>query len=321
MKIATLSIILILVFAGFCSQGSETTKGYEKKTFVYKTVGQDSIRSDFYKIADDTSMCPVIVWIHGGAFIWGSRNSLPEEQLECYLHAGYAVLSIDYRLAPETKLLEITGDIKDAITWVQSNSAQLEIDPRRIFVIGHSAGGYLALMTGYILDKPPRAIVSFYGYGEIESAWCNQPDSFYLGYGTVPKEKALASIRNSVVTSASSHDRSDLYVYSRQQGIWTNIISGHNPAKEPGYFDRLCPIKNIKNGFPPVLLIHGDRDTDVPIEQSVKMDEALGQNNIDHQFITMRGMGHAFDKLDGGLRNKQISGTVHEVIRFLDKYK
>jgi acetyl esterase/lipase len=321
MKRLILSSLLVFMFADVYGQKSEIKIEYEKKRFVYKIIGGDSIRSDFYSIADDKIVHPVIVWIHGGAFIWGSRNSLPKEQLEFYLNAGYSVLSIDYRLAPETKLRDITEDIKDAIIWVQNSGTQLQIDPQRIFVVGHSAGGYLALMTGYILDNPPRAIVSFYGYGDIESEWCNQPDSFYISYGIVPKEKAFESVHNSVITSASSNERSDLYVYCRQQGIWTRIISGSDPEKEPEYFDRLCPIKNIRSGFPPVLLIHGDRDTDVPFEQSILMDEALGQKNIDHQFIKMTGMGHAFDKLGGGLSNTQISKTFHEVVRFMDKYK
>jgi acetyl esterase/lipase len=266
-------------------------------------------------------MRPIIVWIHGGALIWGGRNSLPKEQLEFYLNAGYSVLSIDYRLAPETKLYEITEDIKDAIIWVQNNDIQLQIDPKKIFVIGHSAGGYLALMTGYLLDKPPRAIVSFYGYGDIQSEWCNQPDSYYTKLGLIPKNNAFKIIRDSAITSASSNERYDLYLYCRQQGIWTNIVSGHDPVKEPDYFNRFCPLKNMNSHFPPVLLIHGDHDTDVPFKQSVLMDEALSCKNIDHQFIKMAGFGHAFDKLEGGFGNTQISNTFYEVTKFMDNYK
>ena len=322
MKELIFSIVLVFLFTGCYSQQKNETKiEYEKKTFVYKIIGQDSIKSDFYRISNDKIVRPIIVWIHGGALIWGSSNSLPTEQLEFYLNAGYSVLSIDYRLAPETKLPEIIEDIKDAIIWVQNNGTQLQINPKRIFVIGHSAGGYLALMTGYILDNPPRAIVSFYGYGDIQSEWCNQPDSFYINWGLVPKEKAFKLIHSSVITNASSDERFDLYLYSRQQGIWTNIISGHDPKKEPEYFNRFCPIKNINNSFPPVLLIHGDNDTDVPFKQSVLMDEALSLKNIDHQFIKMTGFGHAFDKLEGGLGNTQISNTFYEVIKFMDKYK
>jgi acetyl esterase/lipase len=315
------SIILVFIFTDFYSQNSKSKIDYEKKLYVYKIIGQDSIKSDFYRISNDTIVRPIIVWLHGGALIMGSKNRLPKEQLEFYLHAGYSLLSIDYRLAPETKLNEIVEDIKDAIIWVQNNDTQLQIDPKRIFVIGHSAGGYLSLMTGYILDNPPRAIVSFYGYGDLQSEWCNQPDSFYLNYRKVPKEKAYKLIRGSTITSASNDERFDLYLYCRQQGIWSNIVSGRDTKKEPEYFNQFCPIKNINSNYPPVLLIHGDNDTDVPFKQSVLMDEALSLKNIDHQFIRMTGFGHAFDKTKGGLSNAQINNTFNEVVKFLNKYK
>ncbi len=321
MKELVFSIALVLTFTDLHGQIGKTKIEYEKKTFVYKVVGRDSIRSDFYRLSNDKIVRPVIVWIHGGGFIWGSRNSLPKEQLGLYLNAGYSVLSIDYRLAPETKLDDIIKDVKDAVTWIRNNDAQLQIDPNRIFVIGHSAGGYLALMTGYILDNPPRAIVSFYGYGDIQSEWCNRPDSFYVRMGLVSREKAFKSIRDSVITSASGEERFELYLYCRQQGIWTSIISGHDPATEPEYFERYCPIKNINAKFPPTLLIHGDRDKDVPVEQSALMSEALSLKNIDHELIKIPGFGHAFDILEGGLGNTKISNTFYEVIKFMDKYK
>lgn len=321
MKKLILSVIIIFVCTDFYSQTSATKLKYDMRTFIYKTIGQDSIKSNFFRISNDTTICPIIIWIHGGAFIWGSRNDLPKEQLEFYLNAGYSVFSIDYRLAPETKLEQITQDIKDAIEWIQYNGKKLQIDSKKIFVIGHSAGGYLALMTGYILNSPPCAIISFYGYGEILSKWCNQPDSNYLKWRLIPKENAYKLIHSSSLTSALRKERFDLYLYSRQQGVWSNIISGHNPIDEPQYFDQFCPIKNITEDFPPVLLIHGDKDTDVPFEQSVLLDEALNNKDNDHKLIRMSGSDHAFDKFEGGFDNIQIKNVFNEVIKFMDKYR
>ena len=127
MKKVILFVLLVFGFTYSYSQNSETKIEYEKKTFVYKIIGQDSVRSDLYKISNDKLVRPIIVWIHGGALIWGSSNSLPKEQLKYYLNAGYSVLSIDYRLAPETKLHEIVEDIQDAIIWVQNNGTQLQL--------------------------------------------------------------------------------------------------------------------------------------------------------------------------------------------------
>jgi acetyl esterase/lipase len=69
-------------------------------------------------------------------------------QLDRYLAAGYTVVAIDYRLAPETKLPGILEDVQDAYGWLRKTATELRIDPTRIGIVGHSAGGYLALMAG-----------------------------------------------------------------------------------------------------------------------------------------------------------------------------
>ncbi len=181
MKSVTFTILMIL----FCmntypQQMVANDIKIKKKTFIYKTVGKTPIHADLYQTIANTELKPAIIWIHGGALIFGSRTDLQEEQMKFYLTAGYSVISIDYRLAPETKLPGIVEDIKDAIQWVRANGPDLlGIDSTKIFIIGHSAGAYLALMSGYILRNPPQGIVSFYGYGSILSEWFNKPDSFY----------------------------------------------------------------------------------------------------------------------------------------------
>jgi acetyl esterase/lipase len=87
-------------------------------TYAYKTVSNCPIHLDAYVNPDRNS--PVLVHIHGGALIWGSRKEISPVQLALYLEAGFSVVSIDYRLAPETKLPEIAQDISDALTWVRS---------------------------------------------------------------------------------------------------------------------------------------------------------------------------------------------------------
>ena len=91
----------------------------------------------------------------------------------------------------ETKLPAILEDLKDAHEWIRkAGPAVFQADPDRIIVVGHSAGGYLALMAGSVLTPPPRALVSFYGYGDISGNWCNQPDAYYSQQSAVSKEAA-----------------------------------------------------------------------------------------------------------------------------------
>ena len=119
----------------------------------------------------------------------GSRQGFKPRQVDLYLHAGYTVISIDYRLAPESKLPDIIEDLQDAFLWIRgSGPGLLAIDPQRIAVVGHSAGGYLALMSGCCIQPRPKAIVSFYGYGDIVGDWYSKPDPFYCSQPTVSEK-------------------------------------------------------------------------------------------------------------------------------------
>ena len=180
---------------------------YTKDTYTYKTVDEHEIPVDVYRYPGD-DVRPALIWIHGGALIFGTRNWLPSAQLEKYLQAGYTVISIDYRLAPETKLAAIVEDITDAYAWVRANGPDLfKIDPDRIAVVGHSAGGYLTLMAGLRLRPRPKALVSFYGYGDITGPWYSRPDPFYSQMPAVSKDRLpqLSAIRRYQVHPRNSH--------------------------------------------------------------------------------------------------------------------
>jgi len=312
-------LIVPLVWVNAFSQSPEVNDiKSNKKTFSYKVVDKIQIKGDLYS-TENTTLKPVIVWIHGGGLIFGSRGDLPEEQKKFYLKAGYSVVSIDYRLAPETKLPEIVNDVEDAIQWIhQYGRDSLGIDPGKIFIVGHSGGAYLALMSGYSSKIRPRAIVSFYGYGDIRGKWYSSPSAYYLTQPAISKDRAEKLIHDSVITSAPFEERFDLYVYSRQKGSWPELVSGHNPKKEDEWFKRYCPIENIDKTYPPVLLIHGDKDTDVPFAQSVALNEVLESKGIEHKFIQMKNYGHVFDVF-GGLTNPDVAKVFNEVIEFLGK--
>ena len=118
-----------------------------------------------------------------------------KDYLRRYLEAGFVVISIDYRLAPETKLPQIIEDLQDAFRWVRKTGPEaFQIDPQRVAVTGGSAGGYLTLMAGCCVQPPPQCLVSFYGYGDIVGEWYAKPNEFYLREPAVPKEVAYASV-------------------------------------------------------------------------------------------------------------------------------
>jgi acetyl esterase/lipase len=250
---------------------------------------------------------PVIVFIHGGALMVGDRFMTPRpgSPLEALLNAGYVVVSIDYRLAPRVKLPAIIEDVVDACTWVRERGPELfRIDPKELFVMGQSAGGYLTMMTGWRVQPRPRALVSLWGYGDIAGSWYSQPDAFYRQQPLVTKEEAEKS------------GGMKLYLYCRQQGLWPKVLTGHDPAANPRAFDAFCPVRNVTREYPPTMLIHGTKDTDVPYELSVQMDKELATKGVPHEFVTIPEGGHGFGRGQSDIAAR----TYQQVVEFLKKH-
>ena len=246
---------------------------------------------------------PVLLFLHGGALIFGERSWIHPAQLERYLAAGFTLVSIDYRLAPETKLPGIIEDLRDAWAWIRERGPQLfSADPDRIGVVGHSAGGYLTLMSGFCVAPRPRALVSFYGYGDLIGEWYSKPDPFYGSMPAVPEREARA---------LESRDR--FYLYCRQQGIWPREVGGRDPGVEPDFFTPYCPEQNVDREWPPTLLLHGEADNDVPYELSRRMASALERAGALHELITSPG-GHGFD---GAMEQPDAARAFDAVIGFL----
>lgn len=266
----------------------------EKKTYTYKTVGDCAIKADVYRAGKGNDPTPVLIWIHGGALIIGDRAGIIGPFRDRLLKAGITVVSIDYRLAPETKLPAILADVRDACRWVREEGPkQFNIDPAKIAVAGASAGGYLTLTTGYQVKPRPRLLVSFWGYGDIAGPWYSKPDEFYRKEPLVSKDDAERSVGKTVISGAPfGTDRRKFYLYCRQQGLWPREVAGLDPDKDPKAFDPLCPIRNIDEAYPPTVLIHGTKDTDVPYDLSESMAGALNDHQIVSELITIPDAGH-----------------------------
>ncbi len=289
------------------------------ETYTYKTVGGCHIKSDIYRTPVCSGAAPVIVYIHGGALIFGSRRGINQEQLALYLEAGYTVVSIDYRLAPESKLPDIIEDLQDALHWIRTaGPCMLAIDPQRMVVVGHSAGGYLALMTGCCVSPPPSAIVAFYGYGDIIGDWYRKPDPHYCRQPAVP-EREFSGMRDApaIAESAEGRDGERFYLYCRQQGLWPLEVGGRDPQGDPGFFNAYCPLRNIRAGYPPTLLLHGEQDSDVPFEQSALMSGELARHGVKHELLALPGRDHGFD---GQMDDPVVRDAFGRVLRFLRKH-
>jgi acetyl esterase/lipase len=292
-----------------------------KKAYTYKTVGDLKIQADVYRSAD-TKACPVVVWIHGGALVTGSRAGVPKNILDLCRDEGYALVSIDYRLAPEVKIPELIADIDDAFRWLREDGPKLlNIDLDRMVVTGGSAGGYLTLMAGVRLKAKPRALVAYWGYGDVDGDWLAKPSEHYRkAVPLVSKEDALKGVGAKVLTGSESDfdgkARGRFYMYCRQNGLWTKEVTGFDPATEKAKLDPYCPVRNVTPAYPPTMLVHGTEDTDVPYQLSVNMAKEFDGQKVPYEFVTVRGAGHGL----GGGDKKLVDEAHAKALEFIREH-
>jgi acetyl esterase/lipase len=292
-----------------------------KKSYAYKEAAGLRIELDVYR-DQGTQPRPVLVWIHGGALISGSRAPVPDDLVELCRAEKYALVSIDYRLAPQAKLPDIIEDVRDALRWVRGKGVDLaHLDPRKVVVAGGSAGGYLTLMTATAVEPRPTALVAYYGYGDVDGDWYTTPSAFYRqSQPLYDRDETLKALAPGVVTApadkAQADARSRYYLYLRQNGLWTREVTGFEPGKDKAKLDRYCPVRNVTPAHPPVLLLHGTDDTDVPYELSAAMAKELARHGVAHELVTVPGAGHG---LGGG--DPKLAADAHAKARAFIKQK
>ena len=209
-----------------------------------------------------TTSLPLVIWIHGGAFLIGSKDdTVPLE----FLSRGYAVASIGYRLGLDAKFPAQVEDCKAAIRWLRANAARFALDPTRFAVFGESAGGYLAAMVGTTGDVKEfevgenlehssrvQAVIDFYG-----------PTDFLQNANAIATAKTPEALL-----------------------IGGPILDNKDRAAAAN------PIAYVTKDDPPFLIVHGDADKLVPYNQSELLEAALKKFGVPVSFYTIKGGGH-----------------------------
>lgn len=218
---------------------------------------------DLYLPAAKAPM-PVIVFIHGGAWVSGTKDRCPAIGLTA---RGYAVVSVEYRLVQEAPFPAQIEDCKAAIRFLRAKAKDYNLDPDHIGVWGQSAGGHLVALLG--TSGGVKEIEGKVGEHLTDSSRVQAVCDWYgpADLATMPQKSGVVAVNNRL---------------------------GRSPQQNREMAAQASPVTYATRDDPPFLIMHGDQDRTVPLAQSQQLQEVLKKAGVDSTLLVVKGYGHGF---------------------------
>jgi acetyl esterase/lipase len=246
---------------------------------VAEVPGFRPLTLDLFRPAAPAPPRPLIIWVHGGAWLFGSARSesphlagarIPERVLA----AGFALARVTYRFSGEARFPAQLHDLKAAVRWLRGYAPELGLDPSRFGVWGESAGGHLASLAALTGDDPDPALAGRDGVRGVS----DRLQSAVIWYGPA-----------NFSTMGGSHDDPD--------SPESRLIGGPVPDL-PEEAAAAAPVTYVCAEAPPILLAHGTGDRVVAATQSEELHDRLAALSAPVSLRLVPGAGHCFTGAD-----------------------
>lgn len=240
-------------------------------------MGYRPLRMDLLAPAAASGPVPVVVWIHGGAWLFGSRlhGAVTDHTCRALIDRGLAVALVEYRFSGEALFPACLHDIKAAVRWLRRFGASVGVDPEAIGVWGESAGGHLAAriaLNGG--DERLDGAVGVTGCSsDVAAAVAWYPATDFLAMGPDRTGWPDPNTPEALLIGGSTRDR-------RQDAAFASPVSHVRPAAAP------------------ILLVHGLSDDLISPQQSALLHEALQAVGATSEVEWVEGAGHSLFGVD-----------------------
>jgi acetyl esterase/lipase len=304
MKIV-LRVVYLTIFICFLQaatgQSSHVLKIFPKGTVTYSNINyaHDTLKKhllDIYLPAKTINNLPLVVWIHGGAWMLNDKYAdmdYMKNTIREFIEKNYALASIDYRHSTEAVFPAQVQDCNSAIEYLYQHANQYHIDRDRIAVIGFSAGGHLASLLGlsnnnHVKEFYPtpsdnhfkiKAVLDFYG-----------PSDLIM----------LSATTDTSVNNARSP---------------VSILLGALPLDRPDLAKRASPVTYIDKNDPPFLIIQGEKDESVPNTQSKLLSAWLTLAGVKNELIMVPNAPHYGEVFDAENIRKELFDFLAKYLR------
>lgn len=257
-------------------------------------------RLDIYLPEDGDGPFPTVIFVHGGAFILGDKRDTQFYQAIDGIKRGYAVVSLEYRLAFEAKYPAAVFDVKAAVRYLRANAPVYKLDGGRFALCGDSAGGHYVVMAAATQEN-----AAFEDLSQGNAAYSSAVQAAASRFG--PYDFVLESRM-----ARENPPKADPYF----PDIEMHLLGAH--SEDIGglsYFTN--PINFITSDFPPIFIEHGTEDIIVPVIHAYQLEEKVrticGADRV--EMIIMNGYNH------GGIDERWIEpGNSDKMYAFFDKH-
>jgi acetyl esterase/lipase len=234
----------------------------------YATVDGERLALDLYMPADADNP-PIIVYVHGGAWQFGSRDSVSPIDL---VDHGFAIASVSFRLSPVAPLPAQVHDIKGAIRFLRANAARYGYDASRLGITGVSSGGHLAALVGLTNGSEPHE-------------------------GEIGGNTGVSSDVQAIVSYFGASNLTTILAQSTPRGLNVrepalDLLLGGSVEEQINLARFGSPVFQVDANDPPLLLLHGDQDPQMPINQAHELHGVAKEHGLDVHFEVVHGSGH-----------------------------
>ncbi|RBP35180.1 acetyl esterase/lipase [Roseimicrobium gellanilyticum] len=266
----------------------------EHRDITYVDNGHERHKLDLYVPEKASGPLPLIIWVHGGGWQNGSKDGCPPLR-QGYTERGYAVASINYRLSSHATFPAQIEDCKAAVRWLRAHAKEYGLDPERFGVWGSSAGGHLVALLGTTGDVKEFDVGANLNVSSRVQAVCDfyGPTDF-VKFASTPGYESHAQ-----ATSPEAK------------------LLGGAPLENKDKAARANSITYVTKDDPPFLIVHGDKDRTVPLNQSEDLHAALKQAGVSTHFHVIHGAGHG----GPGFMGENIDGMVSAFLDSILKNK
>ncbi|HYF36942.1 MAG TPA: alpha/beta hydrolase [Prosthecobacter sp.] len=301
----------LLASAAFAQQPKTAPKPYVlpagirmEKDVSYIPNGDEAQKLDIYlpeKAADQP--LPLIVHIHGGGWRGGNKFPCPVAPM---VLKGYAVASVEYRFSQKAVFPAQIQDCQAAIRWLRAQSGKYNFDPKRVAVVGASAGGHLSALVGTSGGKKVFPAIGDH---------VDQPDHVQA----VCDIYGPANFSSVVQQAAEDENVKNIFEFNSPSDPYSSLIG--TKLDDQARTDAVSSVHYVSKDSPPFLILHGTHDTLVPYAQSEELAAALKGKGVEVWLQKLPGSGHggpafvkpAVLKLMHDFFDKHLKGTAVEI--------